>query len=150
MKKDERVSRKEDRESSGNDGRMDRGLARRSRSGCQPATVSRDETGGVPGVRPESPVLGSEYSEQAIQGPFQVGDLIFNKHSGEWAVIMRVNGWDDPYYPGGYFGTLYFANPDYRMLAPAFLRDPTILKNDSEDAAGYLPLKHELINANLG
>ncbi len=60
---------------------------------------------------------------------------------------MRVQGWDDPYYPGGYFGTLYFANPDYRMLSPAFLRDPTILKDDSEDPSGYLPFDYEFPHA---
>lgn len=53
---------------------------------------------------------------------------------------MRIQPWNDPVYEGGYFGTLYFANPAYQMLHPAFLRDPKILKDDSDDPAGYTPL----------
>lgn len=56
---------------------------------------------------------------------------------------MIVRSWNDPHYPGAYFGTFCFANPEYRMLNPAFLRDPELLKDDSDDPAGYLPLKYD-------
>jgi hypothetical protein len=62
---------------------------------------------------------------------------------------MLVRSWDDPRYPGGYFGTLYFANPDYKMLYPAFLRDPAVMKDDSEDPAGHLPFNYYFPHADL-
>jgi hypothetical protein len=41
-----------------------------------------------------------------------------------------------------YFGTLYIANPGYKMLEPAYLRDPELIKDDSDDPVGYVPLQY--------
>lgn len=143
MKNDERIFEKEDRGSSGSDGRVDYRLAQRTQYGEIASSVSADVLARVPSVRREPPDLGSEYSGQESQGPFQVGDLIFDRPRKRWAVIMRVIAWDDRFFPGGYFGTLYFANPDYTIVFPAFLRDPRLIKDKSVDGAGYIPLKFE-------